>query len=161
MKTTDKPTLQSFHLEGVRHIHPSDALEAFTNGQAIMIDVREMNEVKLKSVPLERVLNHPMSVIADRLPYIAKDQQIIVACPGGVRSVKVAQFLGKEGYLQVASLDGGFKEWKTMGLPFVPTPPPGGCGCDARIQNLAETPSLRAPLKNNLTGLDLKNLKRT
>ncbi len=81
MKTTDKPGLQDFHIDGVKHITPSDALVALKNGEAVLLDVREINEVKLESIPLDRVINHPMSVIEDRLPYISKDQNIIVACP--------------------------------------------------------------------------------
>lgn len=118
MKTTDKPLIQNFHIEGVKHINPSDALEAIKNGEAVMLDVREINEVKLESVPLNRVINHPMSVIMDRLPYIAKDQNIIVACPGGVRSVKVTNLLLMYGYPSVANLDGGLTMWKAKGLPF-------------------------------------------
>lgn len=98
MRTTDKPTLQDFHIDGVKHINPSDALDAINSGEAVMIDIREMNEVKLESIPLERVLNHPMSVIMDRLPYISKDQNIILACAGGVRSVRVASLLIQKGY---------------------------------------------------------------
>ena len=118
MKTTDTPLLQNFHIEGVKHISPSDALEAITNGDAVMLDVREINEVKLESVPLDRVLNHPMSVIIDRLPYISKDQNIIAACHGGVRSAKVANLLNMQGYPNVANLDGGLMMWKAKGLPF-------------------------------------------
>ena len=47
MKTTDKPKLQVFHIDGVKHINPIDALEALQNGEAVMIDVREIDEVKL------------------------------------------------------------------------------------------------------------------
>ena len=118
MKTTDKPSLQDFHIEGVRHINPLDALEALEKGEAVMIDVREINEIALGSVSLDRVLNHPMSVILERLPYISKDQNIIVACPGGVRSSKVASLLMQHGYQRVASLDGGLKTWKAKGLPY-------------------------------------------
>ena len=98
MRTTDKPALQNFHIEGVKHITPLDAMEAIKNGDAVMLDVREINEVNLESVPLDRVINHPMSVITERLLYISKDQNIIVACPGGVRSVKVASLLIQNGY---------------------------------------------------------------
>ncbi|MDO8928105.1 MAG: hypothetical protein Q7W54_03865, partial [Bacteroidota bacterium] len=83
MKTTDQPIIQNFQIEGVKHISVSDAFEAINSGEAVMLDVRELNEVQQESVPLDHVLNHPMSVIMDRLPYIAKDQNIIVACPGG------------------------------------------------------------------------------
>ena len=131
MKTTEKPTLQDFHIEGVKHINPADALEAINKGEAVMLDVRELNEVKLESVPLDRVINHPMSVIMDRLPYIAKDQNIIVACPGGVRSVKVTNLLVMQGYPNVANLDGGLMLWKAKGLPFESNLSFGGCGCNS------------------------------
>lgn len=118
MKTTDKPTLQEFNIEGVKHISPENAMAALTNNDAVLIDVREENEVALESIPLENVLYHPMSVIMDRLPFISKDQNIILICPGGVRSTKVANLLNMQGYPNVANLDGGFNFWKAKGLPF-------------------------------------------
>ena len=159
MKTTNQPTIQNFQIEGVKHISVSDAFEALKIGEAVMLDVREINEVKLESVPLDRVLNHPMSVIMDRLPYIAKDQNIIVACPGGVRSVKVANMLNLEGYPNVASLDGGFMMWKAKGLPMDINLSIGGCGCNSGTQTKEDKPLATAPMKNSFRIEDLKNLK--
>ena len=157
MKTTDKPTLQDFHIDGVKHISPTDALEALQNGEAVMIDVRELNEVQLESVPLDRVLNHPMSVILDRLPYITKDQNIIVACPGGVRSSRVAILLMQHGYEHVASLDGGLKTWKAKGMPYE-SHSPGGCGCNpGKHLNVGVTAT---PFKNSMNNSDFINLRR-
>jgi thiosulfate sulfurtransferase len=161
MKTTDKPILQDFHIEGVKHINPSDALEVLTNGDAVMLDVRELNEVKLESVPLDHVLNHPMSVIMDRLSYIPKDQNIIVACPGGVRSVKVANLLIQQGYPNVASLDGGFMLWKAKGLPFESNLSFGGCGCNPGTPSKSEFTAIKLNQGENLSkNIDFKNLKR-
>ena len=136
MKTTDKPTLQTFHIEGIKHIAPEEALKLLDKNEAVLIDVREQNEVALESIPLENVLYHPMSVIMDRLPYIAKDQNIILGCPGGVRSAKVTNLLKLQGYPNVASLDGGFNKWKNLGLPYKVklsftglTYTGGDCGC--------------------------------
>jgi len=141
MYTTDKPTLQEFHIEGVKHIGPKDALDLVQKNEAVLIDVREQNEVALESMPLENVLYHPMSVIMDRLPYIAKGQNIILGCPGGVRSSKVANLLNMNGYANVANLDGGFKTWKEKGLPwkkhlsFVMAT---GCGCSTSKSDSAK-----------------------
>ena len=157
MKITDKPTLQDFHIDGVKHINPIDALEALQNGDAVMIDVRELNEVQLETVPLDRVLNHPMSVILDRLPYITKDQNIIVACPGGVRSSKVASLLIQNGYENVASLDGGLKTWKAKGMPFESHLPGESC-CNP--VNQINTRASSASVKNNLKNIDFKNLRK-
>ena len=161
MKTTEKPILQDFHIEGVRHINPADALEALKNGEAVMLDVREINEVKLESVPLDRVLNHPMSVIMDRLPYIAKDQNIIVACPGGVRSVKVANLLQRQGYPNIANLDGGFMIWKAKGLPFDSKISVVGCGCNSGNPKKTDFNTVKVNVGENLSKkIDFKNIKR-
>lgn len=132
MKTTDKPKFQQFHIEGVKHISPEYAMAALKNNEAVLIDVREENEVKLEFVSLDNILYHPMSLIMNRLNFISKDQNIIVACPGGVRSTKVANLLNMQGYPNVANLDGGFTMWKEQGFPFkfnttnnIAT----GCGC--------------------------------
>lgn len=159
MRTTDKPTLQVFNIDGVKHINPADALEALNNGEAVMIDVREIDEVNQERVPLDRVLNHPMSVIMERLPYIPKDQNIIVACPGGVRSSKVAILLMQQGYERVASLDGGLKTWIAKGLPIDRNAAISGCGCSP------DTKSKDSILKSKVTNIvansiDYKNLKR-
>lgn len=118
MKTTDKPTLQEFHISGVRHISPENTLQELESNRAILIDVREEYEYGLEYIPLANVLSHPMSVILERLPKISKDQKIIVGCPGGERSSKVANLLNIQGYPNVANLDGGFNVWKAKGYPY-------------------------------------------
>jgi rhodanese-related sulfurtransferase len=133
MRTTERPILQNFHIEGVKHITPADAFEAIEKGEAILIDVRELYEVKLEKIPLERVLNHPMSVIMDRLPYIKKEQNIILICQGGVRSVKIANLLNRQGYPDVANLEGGITLWKAFGLP-IESNLPSGCCCNSGSQ---------------------------
>jgi len=161
MKTSERPLLQYFHIEGVKHILPADAFEAIQKGDAIMIDVREMFEVQLENIPLEQVLNHPMSVIIDRLPYIAKDQKIIVICAHGERSVKVANLLQYQGYPEVASLEGGFEAWKNAGLPVESVLPLAGCGCHSDSIKQPET-FLKIPVSNQLINgnLDFKNVRR-
>ena len=42
---------------------------------------------------------------------------VIVHCGGGGRSALAAESLQKMGYKNVRSLAGGFKAWKTIGLP--------------------------------------------
>lgn len=133
MITTDKPQFQEFHIENVKHIGPSDAFEAIKKNEAVLIDVREEDEVKLEYIPLDNVLNHPMSVIMERLPSIARDQHIILGCPGGVRSSKVANLLNMQGYPNVANLDGGFTIWKAKGFPMenkILASSGCGCGCN-------------------------------
>ncbi|NLJ08082.1 MAG: rhodanese-like domain-containing protein [Sphingobacteriales bacterium] len=137
MKTIEKPLFQEFHIDGVKHISPADAYELLIAKQAVLIDVREEFEISFENVPIENVLYHPMSVIMERLPYISKNQNIILACPGGVRSSKVANLMNREGYPDVANLDGGYSKWKSLGLPMQINLKPDktdsscGCGCVA------------------------------
>jgi rhodanese-related sulfurtransferase len=43
--------------------------------------------------------------------------EIILYCGGGYRSALAADNLGKMGYRNVRSMDGGFRAWKDAGLP--------------------------------------------
>jgi len=160
MKTTQLPKIQEFHIEGIQHISVTDAFEALQNGDAVMLDVREMEEVQIENFQHERVLNHPMSVIMDRLPYIAKDQNIIVACTRGVRSVKIANLLNLQGYPNVANLDGGLVAWKKMNLPTENILPASGCGCHSGEKQ--PEPAMKNPVaKTAFTGnIDFKSVRR-
>ena len=142
MNSSDKPTLQEFHIEGVKHITPENAFREIAENRAVLIDVREVHEVKVESIPLDNVLYHPISVMLDRLPYIAKDQQIILGCTRGVRSSKVANLLNLDGYPNVANLDGGFQTWKAKGLPYemhLSFASAVGCGCGCNSASSGKT----------------------
>ncbi len=140
METTNKPILQEFQLEGVMHISPKKAFEAVCNGDAVIIDVREEDELRRESLDLAYVLNHPMSVILDRLSYISKDQNIIVMCAVGIRSTKVANLLNINDYPHVANLDGGLMHWKLQGLPYESKETSGcGCGCSCSAPAKSES----------------------
>lgn len=43
--------------------------------------------------------------------------EIILYCGGGFRSALAAEALGKMGYTNVLSMDGGIKAWRSRGLP--------------------------------------------
>lgn len=138
MKTIDKPHNQRFHIEGVRHISPLDALEAFHRGDTTIIDVREIFEVEKESILLDDILFHPMSEIIDHLPFIPKELDIILVCPVGVRSTKVANLMNRHGYHSVANLDGGFVFWNAAGLPFrsnIKTRTGCACSCDTECDS--------------------------
>lgn len=161
MKTSEQPKLQCFHIAGVKYILPADAFGAIQNGIAVMIDVREIDEVQVENIQHDKVLNHPMSVIMDRLPFISKDQKIIVICAHGERSVKVANLLQFQGYPDVASLDGGFEAWKKAELPFESVLPVTGCGCHSaenkQPDRLINNPENKLVTNNKI---DFKNIRR-
>jgi rhodanese-related sulfurtransferase len=46
-----------------------------------------------------------------------KDAEIILYCGGGFRSVLAADAIQKMGYTNVASMAGGWRDWKAVGAP--------------------------------------------
>lgn len=119
MKTSDKPVLQEFHLEGVQHVLPKDAWEAIKNDEAIIIDVREDYETVSY---IENAQFHPMGQISGWLPAIPFDNPVIFLCKMGIRSTHVTHILTEKGYSNVTNLDGGFEAWKASGLPYKTKP---------------------------------------
>jgi rhodanese-related sulfurtransferase len=117
MKTTDKPLMQEFHISGVKHILPEDALEAQKTNEAILIDVRAKYETS--SAQIENVLNHPMWEISNWISLLSKEQNIIFFCSKGIRSTHVVNFLLKEGFTNTFNMDGGISAWKDRKLPYL------------------------------------------
>ena len=46
-----------------------------------------------------------------------KDDEIVVYCGGGFRSALAAEVLGRMGYTNVSSMDGGMRGWRDAKLP--------------------------------------------
>jgi rhodanese-related sulfurtransferase len=75
----------------------------------VVLDVREDWEREQARLP--DTLDIPMMQIPTRLADVPRDRPLVVMCHGGVRSMKVAQFLAQNGYGQVANLTGGIHAW--------------------------------------------------
>jgi rhodanese-related sulfurtransferase len=91
-----------------------DAQEAFT-----LIDVREDGEWANGHLPgavhlckgiIERDIENAVP---------AKATPIVLYCGGGYRSALVADNLQKMGYINVLSMDGGWRGWTEAGFPTV------------------------------------------
>ena len=46
-----------------------------------------------------------------------REDEIILYCGGGFRSALAADTLAKMGYVNVVSMDGGWKRWRDLGFP--------------------------------------------
>ena len=86
----------------------------------VIIDVREKDEWNAghaaNAIHLSRGVIE--SVIEEKVP--ALDTPILCYCSGGNRSALVADNLTKMGYINVASIAGGFAQWQKLRLPVVP-----------------------------------------
>ncbi len=91
--------------------------QAGDGGKFHFIDVREDEEwaagrakgsIHLGKGVIERDIE---SAVSD------KSSEIILYCGGGFRSALAAEALQTMGYSNVASMDGGIREWRQKGLP--------------------------------------------
>lgn len=119
MNLIDKPKIQDFHLEGVKHISVTDAYELIVKDEVFFLDVREEEEQEKEYFEFQNVFFYPMSKIMDSIQFIPKEIPIIVICNEGSRSTKVANVLNRQGFSSVANMDGGIYAWKAKSLPII------------------------------------------
>jgi molybdopterin/thiamine biosynthesis adenylyltransferase/rhodanese-related sulfurtransferase len=81
----------------------------------LLLDVRELDEWQEGKLP--RAVHVSRGLLESRIEQIAPDREtpIVVYCAGGSRSALAAKSLQDLGYANVASLAGGFTEWKRNG----------------------------------------------
>lgn len=85
--------------------------------QFILLDVREPNELSAAAIQDDRVVNVPLSVLAQQrtvaLPAGAqdKDAEIVVFCHHGARSGQVTSWLLGQGWTNVLNMEGGIDNW--------------------------------------------------
>jgi rhodanese-related sulfurtransferase len=75
----------------------------------LVLDVRE--DWEREAARLAGTLDIPMMEIPQRLAELPRDRDIVVMCHGGMRSLKVAQFLAQNGFDRVSNLTGGIHAW--------------------------------------------------
>ncbi len=75
----------------------------------VLLDVREAAELAICSVPAARHI--PMGQIPAHLDQLPRDQDILVMCHHGGRSLRVTYFLRQHGFDRVANVAGGIDAW--------------------------------------------------
>lgn len=87
--------------------------------QFLLFDVREESEFAAGHLPTAKWLGKGIierdieSIVPD------PDTEIVLYCGGGFRSALAADNLQKMGYINVISMDGGFRGWKESGYDVV------------------------------------------
>ncbi|MBW3592203.1 MAG: molybdopterin-synthase adenylyltransferase MoeB [Actinobacteria bacterium] len=104
-----------------REIDEIDAQRAnarLTDGGELFLDVRERDEWEEGHIP--GAVHIPRGLLESRVESALPDraQPVVVYCSAGNRSAFAAKTLEELGYENVASLAGGFTDWKRNGFPF-------------------------------------------
>jgi rhodanese-related sulfurtransferase len=103
--------------KNITEISPTDAAAKRKSGEGVIVDVREKDEWDEEHIPNATHLSRGTIEldIEEKVP--DPNALIICHCGGGGRSALAADSLQKMGYKNVRSMAGGFKAWKTAGLP--------------------------------------------
>jgi molybdopterin/thiamine biosynthesis adenylyltransferase/rhodanese-related sulfurtransferase len=81
-----------------------------------LVDVRESDEYALGRLP--GAISVPRSHLEMQIEgAAARDEELVLYCAGGVRSVLAARALAELGYTKVASLAGGYHRWHDLNFP--------------------------------------------
>lgn len=75
----------------------------------LLLDVRQPWEYDICSLSNAQLI--PMSEIPTKLDELDRDQEIVVICHHGIRSLRVATYLESAGFKKVINLDGGVNAW--------------------------------------------------
>ncbi len=120
MPTTLKQMMQAANA-AVPRITPAQAREMIAQGNALVVDVRETQEVETSgkaagAVHVSRGLLEfradPDSPSHDKR--FARDKNVILYCGSGGRAALAGKLLNDMGYARVYNL-GGFKDWADAG----------------------------------------------
>tara|TARA_B100001079_G_scaffold84721_1_gene72857 strand:- start:342 stop:1754 length:1413 start_codon:yes stop_codon:yes gene_type:complete len=93
----------------------AEELEQKMKQDIVIIDVRKKSE--FDSEHIEGVVNVPLNQINQHLEKFPKEQEFVLHCAGGYRSMIAASILQQRGWSQLTDVIGGFKSIKETTIP--------------------------------------------
>jgi rhodanese-related sulfurtransferase len=100
----------------VQEISPIEAKQEMNHG-ALFVDVREEEELLQLSYDVSSIVHIPLSRFNEQWKSLPKDQELIMVCRHGRRSLIAANFLLRQGFSQVVNMQGGIIEWINHHFP--------------------------------------------
>ena len=106
-------------MRGFKNITPAEAVQLINKEDAVIVDVRESNELAQGSIRNAKHL--ALSVLKQRVDELTSyaDKPVIAYCKSGMRSGEACEILKKNNFTNVMSLKGGIEAWKVANLPVV------------------------------------------
>ncbi|WP_406358888.1 rhodanese-like domain-containing protein [Streptomyces sp. NBC_00658] len=110
---------------GLRRLTPGQARERTDNGEAVLLDVREIPEWKAGHA--RGACHLPLSLLltGTALPPEAVGRPVVAICRSGQRSQRAAKHLAAQG-IDASDVKGGMTAWVRAGLPVVDERGKGG-----------------------------------
>jgi len=102
----------------VQQVTPIESAERVANNEAVIIDVRTVNEWNDKHIAGAKLI--PISDLKTRMGELEqfKGKQLIMQCAVGGRSSKAVEILQRAGFENVVNMTGGIKAWEKAQLPL-------------------------------------------
>ncbi len=88
------------------------------NDRVFILDVRNPEEFQICRIPGSHLL--PLPELPQRFKELSPDQEIVIHCKSGMRSLKATNFLRQQGFRNVKNLKGGILAWADRIDPSVP-----------------------------------------
>ncbi|MFN7922654.1 MAG: rhodanese-like domain-containing protein [Bryobacteraceae bacterium] len=105
----------------VRQIDMAAYREILGRGEEhLLVDVREDNEWQAGHAAGAKHIGKGIIERDIETQVPDKAARLVLYCGGGYRSALAADMLGKMGYMNVLSLDGGWRAWQEAGMPVEP-----------------------------------------
>lgn len=102
----------------VKEICPTKTQEKVVNG-ALVVDVREVDEVAQLAFDVPNLINLPLSVFQEYFAELPRDKELVLVCKSGARSMRAAGFLLNHGYNNVVHMKHGLIRWAQKGFPTI------------------------------------------
>ncbi|HET9016180.1 MAG TPA: rhodanese-like domain-containing protein [Thermomicrobiaceae bacterium] len=99
----------------VPEIAPTDAWARAQQGEAVIVDVREPEEVAEIAVP--GAIHIPLGELDRSVDRIPTEREILFLCRSGNRSAFATEFFRRRVHARAANVTGGIIAWWETGLP--------------------------------------------
>jgi rhodanese-related sulfurtransferase len=99
----------------IPEVEPSTAYEGAVSNGALILDVREIEE--LQQLSIAESLHIPLGEMQARLSEIPVNRDVFVICHVGQRSAMATGYLRTAGFERIANIRGGIVGWLRAGLP--------------------------------------------
>jgi rhodanese-related sulfurtransferase len=98
-------------------VEPITAWKKSSQGGAVILDVREAEEVEQVSV--FGALHIPLGELVARRRELPSETDLLILCHSGQRSGMATDFLRQSGYPRAWNIRGGIVAWWKSGLPLI------------------------------------------
>jgi len=103
-------------MKEAKQICPTTALGKVNKG-ALMVDVRNKNEIAEVTFDVSNYINIPLNELEDRINELPKDKEIVMVCQSGERSLRTTYYLMNAGFKNVYNMRDGIEKWALRGYP--------------------------------------------